>query len=392
REQFITELVLHEMGHTMGLNHNMKSSHMLSPAELKDKSITRKYGVIGSVMDYSQVNFSSDKSQQGDYYTTKTGPYDHWAIEFGYTPFPPEKEKEGLAKILSRSTDPKLIFGNDADITYPGSGVDPRVMVWDMSSDMVTYAEDRFKTVNKAMDKLKDRFVKQGQSYEDLRNRYFALVNQRFSMARGVGNYIGGIYVDRSFPEQQSGNKPLTPVPAAYQKSAMKVLSTYVFSPKAFEADAQMFPYLQRQRRGFNFFGNPEDPKILRNVSSLQKMVLYFILHPVTLSRATTTTLYGNTYTAADITSDLVKASFSEDIATSVNTYRQNLQTDLVQMLIDVTNDANKQYDPSARAAAYYSLTSIKSMLVGATAGDTQTKAHRSNLKYMIDKGLSTSR
>jgi hypothetical protein len=74
-----------------------------------------------------------------DYYTTTPGPYDAWAIEYGYTQFSAPNEKAGLEKILSRSTDPKLIFGNDADIAFIGSGIDPRVNVWDMSNDMVTY-------------------------------------------------------------------------------------------------------------------------------------------------------------------------------------------------------------------------------------------------------------
>jgi hypothetical protein len=83
-KQFLTYLIMHEMGHTLGLNHNMKSSQMWSPAEINNKELTRKYGLIGSVMDYPAINIASDKSKQGDYYTTVAGPYDLWAIEYGY--------------------------------------------------------------------------------------------------------------------------------------------------------------------------------------------------------------------------------------------------------------------------------------------------------------------
>ena len=392
KEQFFTELVMHEMGHTLGLNHNMKASTMLSPKEINNKEITRQLGLIGSVMDYSLVNVIADKSKQGDYYTTKAGPYDIWAIEFGYSEFPAEKEKDGLNKILSRSHDPKLAFGNDADISFPGRGVDPRVMVWDMSSDIVGYAEERFKTVNTAMAHLKDKFVKSGQSYEDLRSRYYTINYQRAAMARSLSNYIGGIYVDRSYPDQQSNNKPFTPVPASYQKSAMKILSAYIFSPKAFDADAQLYPYLQQQRRGFNFFSGTEDPKILMSAARIQNITLDFILHPVTLARSTTTTLYGNTYTDADIIGDLVKACFNEDMTTSVNAFRQTLQTELAQRLDQIVNDPVKKYETSAKAAAYYNLKILRSTLASAAGGDLQTKAHRSNLIYMIDKSLSTNK
>src|SRR4030095_1471346 len=69
-KQFLTYLIMHEMGHTLGLNHNMKSSQMLSPAEVNNKEITRKIGMLGSVMDYPAVNIAVDKTKQGDYYTT----------------------------------------------------------------------------------------------------------------------------------------------------------------------------------------------------------------------------------------------------------------------------------------------------------------------------------
>src|SRR5450432_1494964 len=84
QKEFFTELILHEMGHTMGLMHNMKASQMLSPAELKDIAITSEWGVRGSVMDYSTVNLSPDSNKRGNYYMSKVGPYDKWAIEYGY--------------------------------------------------------------------------------------------------------------------------------------------------------------------------------------------------------------------------------------------------------------------------------------------------------------------
>lgn len=391
-DQSLTYLILHEMGHTMGLMHNMKASTMLSPKEINNKEITRKWGLWGSVMEYSNVNIAPDKSKQGDYWTTKTGPYDWWAIEFGYSQFTPDTEKEGLKKILSRSTDPKLAFGSDADMIFPGRGIDPQISDMDMSNDMVTYAEERFKTVNSAMALLKNRFVKPGHSYEDFRARYFALNYQRYFMTFNLSRQIGGIYVDRSFPEQQSPAKPFTPVPAAYQKSAMKMLSKYIFSPKAFDSDTQLYPYLQMQRRGFNFWSSTEDPKILTTVADLQNIAFNLVLHPVALSRSASSTLYGNTYTVAEIMADLVTACFSEDMVTNVNAFRQIVQTELVQRLIEIVNDDAKKYDTSAKAAAYYNLRALRVSLDSVLKGDTQTKAHRSNLIYLIDKGLSTAK
>jgi hypothetical protein len=262
----------------------------------------------------------------------------------------------------------------------------------DMTNDIVTYAEDRFKTVNLTMAYIKDRFVKPSQSYADLRTRYFALTWQRYSMAYNLSRQIGGIYVDRSFPEQHSPAKPFTPVPAVYQESAMKMLAKYIFSPSAFDSDKELYPYLQMQRRALNSFGSTEDPKILLIVAGIQNIPFNLILDPVTLSRSTSTTLYGNTYTVAEIISDLIKACFNEDIATSVNAYRQMLQNELVQRLIEIVNDPAKKYDNAAKAASYYHLKKLKSVLGQSLGGNTQTKAHRSSLIYFIDKNLSITK
>lgn len=386
KEQFFTELVLHEMGHTMGLNHNMKSSQMLSPDELNDTSITRTLGVIGSVMDYSIANVALDHSKQGDYYTTKTGPYDWWAIQFGYSTFSPATEKEELTKILNRSNDPRLTFGNDADIATIGSGIDPRVNVWDMSNDMVTYAANRFKLVNESLGKLKDKYATPGNTYTNLVWKYNMLSYQRF-IARPLAMYIGGIYVDRSVVGQNPDVAPFTPVPAAYQKKALDVINTYVFAPDAFAADAYLFPYLQRQRRGYNFFGNPEDSKPELRALDLQSSVLDCLLNPFTLARANRTTLYGNTYASANIMNDVTAAVFDADIKGDVNLYRQNLQTTYVKMVADIVLKG-QDYDDASRAAALNTLKNIKDRLGKAKSDNEQTIAHRANLQFLIEKAL----
>jgi hypothetical protein len=387
KEQFFNWLVLHEMGHTMGLMHNMKSSQMLSPAELHDKNITRKYGLTGSVMDYPTVNASLDPAKQGDYYSTKTGPYDLWAIEYGYSTFAPAAEQSGLQKILDRSTEPHLIFGNDADISSYSAGIDPRVNVWEMSNDMVVYGTERFKLVNQLMGKLKTTYAKPENSYADLRMKYTMLNNQRYSMAVPLSKYIGGIYVDRSFAGQKNAAKPFTPVPVEYQKKALTVLSTYLFAPGAFDADTYLLPYLQRQRRSFNFSGGTEDMKIENMVLSLQMGALNNILSPVTTSRINNTSLYGNTYSVADVMGDLVKSIFDADKNGAVNLYRQNLQTEFVKTVAAILNTA-PGYDNATRAASLNTLKKVKTLLASAVSPNEQTKAHRLNLNFIVDKAL----
>ncbi len=386
-KQFLTYLIMHEMGHTLGLNHNMKSSQMLSPAEINDTTITHKIGLMGSVMDYPAFNIALDKKKQGDYYTTKAGPYDLWAIEFGYTPFSTEQEEAGISKILSRSNDSKLAFGNDGDdMRAAGSGIDPRVNVNDLTNDAIGYAEDRFKIVNNLMGKLVAKYSKPGQSYAELRSRYLSLLSQRRNMIAAVSRYVGGIYVDRSFPEQHSGNKPYTPVPLAIQKKAMNNLGKYVFAPTAFDTDAQVFPYLQLQRRGFNQ-GRGEDFKATANLNMLATGAFEQILHPATLQRITNTRLYGNEYSVADVMNDLVKNVFDADINGNVNVYRQYLQSAFVKGTTQLVAD-NSPLDNVSKAATYYTLKKLRTKLNAAVIGNEETKAHRSNMIFLIDKAL----
>jgi len=338
-------------------------------------------------MDYSVVNAALDHSKQADYYTTTPGPYDGWAIEYGYTQFSEANEKAGLEKILSRSTDSKLIFGNDADIAFIGSGIDPRVNVWDMSNDMVTYGTDRFKLVNELMGKLKDKYAKPGSSYADMRWKYNMLINQRYSMAIPLAMYVGGIYIDRSFVGQNPSAAPFVPVPADYQKKALAVLNTYIFSPNAFDADSYLFPYLQRQRRGFSFFGNPEDPKPELTVYYMQTFVLQCLLNEYTLARANRTTLYGGSYPSANIMNDVTAIVFDADLKSDVNLYRQNLQTEYVKKVADILLKGGG-YDDATRAAALSTLRNIKSKLDSAKSSNEQTKAHRASLQFLIDKAL----
>lgn len=387
-KQFLTYLVMHEMGHTLGLNHNMKASQMLSPAEINNTAITHKIGTMGSVMDYPAVNIAADKTKQGDYYTTKAGPYDIWAIEYGYAEFAPSEEAAGLKKILSRSTDPQLTFGNDGDdMRAPGKAIDPRVNIMDHTSDAIGYAEDRFKIVNATIPKLVAKYAKDGQSYAELRARYGNLLGQRMNMISAVSRYIGGVYVDRSFPEQKSETKPFTPVSLATQKKAMDVLTKYAFAPNAFDVDAQVYPYLQMQRRGFNQPGSGEDFRATANILQMQANgALAHILHPATLQRITNSRLYGNQYSAADVMNDLQKGIFSADIATNVNVYRQYLQGIFVKGLAGILEA--KDYDDVAKAAALNTLKKIKAQLATAVSTNEETKAHRAALLFNINKAL----
>ncbi|MGB2867898.1 MAG: zinc-dependent metalloprotease [Bacteroidota bacterium] len=391
-KESIYYLVLHELGHTLGLNHNMKASQLYSPAEINNKDLTAKTGLTGSVMDYPAVNLAMDKKKQGQYFTMTPGPYDKWAIEYGYSPelADASAEKERLAKILARSTEPALFFGNDADdMRSPGKAIDPRVMINDMSNDAIGYSTDRIKLANSMFSKIKEKYSTPNQSYHELRNAFLVLTGEYANAATIVSRYIGGVYVDRGFAGQPGAGKPFTAVSQTDQKRAMNTLKTYVFGVDAFKAPGELYSYLQMQRRGFNFFSTTEDPKIHSRVLNIQRGILEHILHPLVLTRLNDSRMYGNQYLLSDFMDDLTKAVFADDLRGNVSTFRQNLQMEYVNRLIAMTTPEGKaRYDYPSQSMAVYHLKSIERMLKGRSKANTETMAHTQNVLLAIQKAF----
>ena len=386
KRESMMALIMHEVGHTLGLNHNMKASQLFSPEQLADSNFIKGKCLTGSVMDYAAINLTRDRSKQGQFEDVAVGPYDIWAIQFAYTSFKSEKQKNDL---LNRSTEPELIFGNDADdMRSPGKAIDPRVMVGDLSNDQITYSNNIFELVDEMLKEVKTKFSIEGESYQELRRVYYVLNRQRSNAAGVVSRFIGGVYVDRAMVGQKGQSMPYTPVSYLDQKRAMETLSKHVFSPDAFNSPNDLYNYLAMQRRGFDFFRGPEDPKIHSQVLSYQTNILKHILHPNTLQRIVDSELYGNNYGLSLMMTDLNNAIFKKDAQTSVNSFRQNLQVAYTKKLISIVtgNNAGK-YISSAKAMAIYTLKNINKKAIN-NSGDVSTKAHRLHLRTLIDNAL----
>ncbi|MCC5925182.1 MAG: zinc-dependent metalloprotease [Bacteroidetes bacterium] len=394
-EQLINEalyfLILHEVGHTLGLNHNMGSHNLYDPVAVHNAEQTRVTGLVGSVMDYPAINISLDPSRQGQFYTTTPGPYDKWVIEYGYSPSldDPEAEEARLTAILERSTEPELFFGNDADdMRSPGKAIDPRINVWAMTSDPIVYGQQRVQLARQIMDNLLEKYSNDGESYQELYSAFMSTMGQ-MNQAMGVtSRFIGGVYIDRAKHGQPGATQPYTPVSLADQKRALASIRENLFAPSAFQSSHEVYNYLQRQRRGFNFFTTTEDPKIHDLALNMQRGVLAHIMHPVVLKRMTDSRLYGNEYSVAEFMGDLTDAVFMADIRTNVNTFRQNLQVDYVTRLASVLREGNNPYDTVARSAALYNLENIKRMMENRSRGNAETRAHTLHILRIVNTAL----
>lgn len=377
----IKRLVLHEVGHTLGLNHNFKGSNWLTYDEILNKETTYEKGLCSSVMEYPAINFSLHPENQGLFYDTIPGVYDHWAIEFAYA----DLDEEGLRDLLSESTKHGLDFANDADdMRSTGKGMDPHAMIYDLTSDPVAYAIDRIELVNKVLPNILDKYRKEGQSHQEVLNSYMTLTSQYYTSLKIISRQIAGVHVSRAMVGQENEEKPFSPVAYEAQKKAMNALAKYAFAPDAFEKAADLYPYLQQQRRGFNTPYGGEDPKIHERILSIQKAVLAQLLNKNVLNRMVNTSLYGNEYELAAYFTDLNEAIFEADQKAQVNSFRQNLQLAYVNRLIRIAG--YKSLHGMIRSQLHHQLNLISDEVSKVSDYGASTNAHRDYLAYLIEK------
>ena len=380
-KQSLYRLVLHEVGHTLGLNHNFKGSMLLSNKELNDKDIVAQKGVCSSVMEYPAINITKNPDNQGLFFDIKPGFYDTWAIQYGYSQYESKDlEAQNLSSILSRSTEKELAFANDAyDMRYPGKGTDPNAMIYDLSSDQLEHSVDKINMIFDILKDLKSKYTKNNDTYEELYRSYRTLVFSYYQALNIVSRQIGGVMVDLSHTDQKSTNKPFVSVEKVKQKEAMNIISEYGFSNKIL-LQKDLFPFLQKQRRGFSI---SNDYSIHQRILSFQNRLLDHLLNPKVLTRITNSSIYGNEYKLPYYMIDLRKSIFEKDFNSNISTVRQNIQTTYVNRLLSIVK-SKSSYDNHSKTSAYYNINWLKEN-INKNTGNLQTKQHKTYLLYLIE-------
>ncbi len=380
-EQWIVSLTMHEVGHTLGLRHNFKSSWIYDADEIHDTSITGK-SHIGSVMDYDPINIAPEGKEQGNYFPHAPGLYDRWAIKFGYTPNLSDSERE---EILSQSVLPELIYGTDGDaMGSPGSNIDPRAKRYDLSGDPVKYTSERIDVINSKIKELPSIYLTEGETSTEFRSTFFSLTREKGRFMEGVSRLIGGVYSNRVV----NGQEDITPFEAvAYddQKNAMNLISTKLLSNNAFTFDPEILKYLQSEKRAaYSPSRGNEDPQLHDLVLGMQGRVLAHILHPRVMQRLVDSAQYGNTYMPQEVLDDLFNAIFVQ--REEVNTFKMNLQSKYTDGLIDAL--ADDSYDEISKSAIYSSLNEIEKFS-SRPYGDDSYKNHLKFINWKVNKALT---
>jgi hypothetical protein len=195
--------------------------------------------------------------------------------------------------------------------------------------------------------------------------------------------YIGGVYVERLFAGQvkEKAPAPLRPVDADRQRASMRAIAKYAFAADAWAAPEELIMHLQQQRRGFDFRSTGEDPKLHERVLKIQSGLLDHLMHGNTQNRILDSALYGNEYPLTSVMHDLTDAIMSaKELASPVNTYRQNLQHEYLTRLINVTR--NTAFLPAARGIALHELRRMEATFQMAQINAPE--ANKPHIEYVL--------
>jgi hypothetical protein len=241
-QAYLTNVTMHEVGHTLGLRHNFRGSRLYSDKELADAEFTRTHTLGGSVMDYLPINLPRPGEAVGKPFDTTLGPYDYWAIEYAYKPMPadatPAQQAAELLKIAARNAEPGLDYGTDEDNYL---GVDPASLQGDLGNDPVAFAKKRFAIARDLFARQETRTLKPSEDYAVLRRSVTYALRDATRSAGVLLRQLGGVSTLRDFPG--SGRDPMQPVPANVQRAALDTLVDGVLSPDSFHVS----PALQRR-------------------------------------------------------------------------------------------------------------------------------------------------
>ncbi|RXG15304.1 zinc-dependent metalloprotease [Leeuwenhoekiella aestuarii] len=373
----------HEVGHTLGLPHNMGSSVAYPVDSLRSKSFTEKYGTAPSIMDYARFNYIAQPGDEGVSMMPNIGIYDKYAINWGYRPILDKKgmeEKPILDQwILEHAGDPMYRFGAQQwDI------VDPSSQTEDLGDDAVKASNYGIENLKRIVPNLIKWTAEDGKNYDDLETLYGQVLAQFNRYMGHVSNNIGGVYEYNKTYDQEG--VVYIPVPKERQKESMEFLQNQLFTTPEWMVDTQILNRIESD-------GN------LERVRSVQERTLNNVLDFGRMGRMIENeTLNGKSaYTLTEMMNDLRSGIFSElRSGKKIDTYRRNLQRAYVERLeylltkeqegrSNATRVNVSQSD--IRAVSRAELNTLRSLVTRAISrtGDSLSRYHLQDLRERID-------
>ena len=396
----LADLVSHEVGHTLGLRHNFKASSVVDIAEMNSEEYKGKKTIAGSVMDYLPTNFKVKNGDvQGDYAMIGVGPYDMWAIEYGYS-----LKGDKLKDILARVAEPELIFGSDED-TY---GPDPLARRYDFGKEPLDFANDQVSLAQKHREDILEKFVEDGESWKEARRGYLMTLSLQTRSTSMMANWLGGTYVNRDRKGDPNGRTPIEVVETEKQRNALKFVIENTFFDDAYGLTPELVNHMTVDYFGgtyYRIFNEPAWP-VHDRIMGIQASTLSQLLSPTTLRR-----IYDNEYriptdedalTLKEVMDEITDAAWKEienppkgkfsEREPAISSLRRNLQAEHLQRLFDL---GSARYGAAAMKPisnlAAMTLRDLEAKLeeaAGRKKYDAYTRAHLEDSHIRIKKWL----
>lgn len=397
----LAELVAHEVGHTLGLRHNFKGSSAYDLDTINSEEMKDIMPWSSSVMDYNGINIRMPGSGeiQGNYSSDGIGPYDYWAIEYGYG-------SGDLDKVLSRVSEPQLAYGTDEDTFGP----DPRARRYDLAENPLDYANSQMELVRTIRSGLTDKFVKDGESWSRARRGYLISLNTQMQSLSMMSNWVGSAYVYRDKKGDPGGRAPIEVVPADRQRAAMRFVIDNAFKDDAYGITPELLAHATVDKWWDdinNVFSDAALP-IHDRVMGMQASALTMLLNPQTVQRVYDYELFvpadQDALTLAELMESVTESIWTElgqapskkftTREPMISSLRRNLQREHLDRLIDMAFE-NRGFNSSAKPVkmlASMHLRSIKkhvdATLEASDKLDAYSLAHLEEISTRVGKAL----
>lgn len=366
--QMLKWVTMHEVGHTLGLRHNFRSSVDTPLDRLYDKEWTEEHGVFSSVMEYPSVNLNPERqSGDGYYYNPGVGSYDRWVVSYGYTP-----DDEKARKIARRAASEGHAYGTDEDARGSGA-IDPHVNVYDLGSDPLAWGKGRAELLQSMIPDIPDIALEDNEAYYKATDLFQSYLYQYARTLAPAVKYIGGQHQYRDHVGDPGGRKPFVPVPREQQQEALDMIITSAFNPDAVVLPREIYQRMGANRWSHwgneNTYGGRVDYPLHRTLAGIQQSLLEQLLDPVRLARIRDTEVkFGaeSTITIPELMGQLTDAIWREVSSSpgrNIESNRRDLQRVYLDAMTELITDAPEGTPADARSVARHQLKRIHQML-----------------------------
>ena len=373
----------HEVGHTLGLPHNMGSSPAYAVDSLRSKSFTDKYGTAPSIMDYARFNYIAQPGDEGVSMMPNIGVYDKYAIKWGYRPILDKEGKEEKPVldewILEHEGDPMYRFG-----AQQWDVVDPSAQTEDLGDDAVKASNYGIENLKRIVPNLITWTAEDGKNYDDLETLYGQVLGQFNRYMGHVSNNIGGVYEYYKTYDQEGA--VFVPVSKERQKESVEFLNEQLFETPEWMINTDILNRIQHDG-------------MIERLRGLQVNTLSNVLDFGRMARIIENeTLNGKeAYALTSLMSDLRNGIFSElNRGSKIDTYRRNLQrayVDRLEYLLTQQQEGSRNSSSinvnqsDIRSIARAELNTLQRLTASAASrtGDSLSRYHLLDLNERID-------